>query len=957
MPDLTERILLQAEDIATAILKEFGGTLEGVGATLVEVSDIAEIADEYLASLGDTAFTTGVGFDGMLSPIELTADALDNLDATLAETAAAADATTASLEEVVASEGELAAASDVAATSVDTSGLSIDAFGAKTATTDKVLKGFVGTLGTIAAVTGVAVVAGSVLATKSAGDFESQITGLSTGAGELQSNLKMVGDGVLDVANKTGEGTKQLTDGLFLIDSSGQKGAQSLKTLQDAAEGAKVGQADLGVVANATTTIMTDYANENVTSTEAVNGLLMVVSSGKTHMQDLAGSMGSVLPLASSLGVSFPQVGGAIATMTNAGMDAQRASQDLANAMRALSAPNGAASKSMAAVGLTANQVSDSLSNKGLAATLQLVEDHVGNTFPAGSEQAKEALKSIMGGATGLNVALMLSGQNMKTFQGNISSVSNAMQNGGNSIQGWSQVQGDFNFKMDQAREGLETFGIKLGTQLIPLVSQLMANVGPAVAAFGNWVMQSGVLTTVFSVLITVISTLVTVISNVVHFFQQNHAALVVLQVVLIAVAGAIGGILVAAFVAWAIAAWNAAIATLAATWPILLIGAIIALVVAGIILAVMHWGEIVDWLKGVWGNVVGFFEMIWAGILVGLHAIGQFFVNVWNGIVAGLQAAWNAIVTIVRIGVIVLLVILFAPIIAIAALFIWLYQHNTYFKMMIDAIVNFVKTGIAWLQMAWQVTVAWIAGAWLWLVGAATATWAAITGAIQVAINFVVAVLLAMWTYASNWLSDQWNGLADMATTAWKAVSNVFSSIWDNYIHPPLQAAWNNLTSFLDEWGPKALDAGQNFINMLVSGIKAGAGAIWDAVTGIANNIWKALGFHSPAEAGPASDADEWMPNLIKMLSADLRAGAPQMEAAAVAVAQPLATNLGGGTTGIASQSGTGAAVGGIYITINVDGRSARTDQDLVNMLMDKLSRQLNRSGNLHPWIAGGKA
>jgi hypothetical protein len=124
---------------------------------------------------------------------------------------------------------------------------------------------------------------------------------------------------------------------------------------------------------------------------------------------------------------------------------------------------------------------------------------------------------------------------------------------------------------------------------------------------------------------------------------------------------------------------------------------------------------------------------------------------------------------------------------------------------------------------------------------------------------------------------------------------------------------------------------SGQNFINMLVSGIQSGAGAIWNAVVGIANTIWKALGFHSPAKEGPASDADRWMPNLVNMLSAGLMAGVPKMQSAALATAQPLRAFApsGAGTAAIvAASSGGGANGGGGYGTshtfiLEVDGRA----------------------------------
>lgn len=56
---------------------------------------------------------------------------------------------------------------------------------------------------------------------------------------------------------------------------------------------------------------------------------------------------------------------------------------------------------------------------------------------------------------------------------------------------------------------------------------------------------------------------------------------------------------LVVGFGAWAVSAGAAAVATIAATWPILAIGAAIALVVAGIVLAVQHWGDIMGWISG----------------------------------------------------------------------------------------------------------------------------------------------------------------------------------------------------------------------------------------------------------------------------------------------------------------------------------------------------------------------
>lgn len=123
------------------------------------------------------------------------------------------------------------------------------------------------------------------------------------------------------------------------------------------------------------------------------------------------------------------------------------------------------------------------------------------------------------------------------------------------------------------------------------------------------------------------------------EFFQKNQVAMDLLIGVLSAAAIIIGVALVAAFIGWAIAAGAAAIATLMATWPILLIGAIIALVVAGIILAIQHWGDIVNWLKGVWSGLSNFFGGIMNGIVGAFKTGINWLIDQINGFISGINS------------------------------------------------------------------------------------------------------------------------------------------------------------------------------------------------------------------------------------------------------------------------------------------------------------------------------
>src|SRR5690242_9228048 len=89
-----------------------------------------------------------------------------------------------------------------------------------------------------AVIAGAALVALGAKAVQMAGNFQAGMTSLVTGAGESQKNIKMVSDGILAMAIQTGTSTKQLTDGMYMIESAGFHGAAGLQILKAAAEGA-----------------------------------------------------------------------------------------------------------------------------------------------------------------------------------------------------------------------------------------------------------------------------------------------------------------------------------------------------------------------------------------------------------------------------------------------------------------------------------------------------------------------------------------------------------------------------------------------------------------------------------------------------------------------------------------------------------------------------------------------
>lgn len=452
---LVSEISLKGADVAEAGLASMGEATDVADAALEGLEVRTMSLSEYLDSLDVTTGTTSAAMDGLSISSDAASASLASTNATLAESSTAADASAASMSNLSASQDKAAASADG-------------------------LKGIGLGLGVVA----VAAAALGVVTVKMSGDVQSGMTALVTGAGEAQSNIQMLTAGVLKASIDTGTSTKSLEDGLYLIESAGQHGSQALDTLRMAAMGAKVGSASLADVANGVTTEMTDYASSGLTAAQATNTLIAAVSAGKTHMADLANAMSTVLPTAAAMKVSLTDVSGAMATMTGEGTDAASAATYLRQLLSALENPATKGAKALAEIGLSTQQVSDEM-KKSLPATLALITDHLKTKFPEGSAAYVKALADISGGSKQMQGMLELTGEHLQVFQGNVASITDAVNKGGNSITGWDLVQQDFNFQLDKAKQIVVGFADSIGTQLLPYATDALkffsdvAQIGP----------------------------------------------------------------------------------------------------------------------------------------------------------------------------------------------------------------------------------------------------------------------------------------------------------------------------------------------------------------------------------------------------------------------------------------------------------------------------------------------
>ncbi len=223
------------------------------------------------------------------------------------------------------------------------------------------------------------------VAVKMAADFEKATVLLVTAGGESKANLAQVRDGILAISASTGTSSEQLAEGMYVLEKAGYRGADGLNVLKAAAEGAKAENVDLSVMTQAVTDVMLDYGKKAGDAVSVTNQMVTASGLAKTDMTDFANSMAAVIPVGSALGLSFDQLGGAIATMTQHGESAQNASQNLANLIQNLAKPSNIASGAMNQMGIDVVDLTSHLGERGLSGTLQIVTDAITSHMgPAG---------------------------------------------------------------------------------------------------------------------------------------------------------------------------------------------------------------------------------------------------------------------------------------------------------------------------------------------------------------------------------------------------------------------------------------------------------------------------------------------------------------------------------------------------------------------------------------------
>jgi TP901 family phage tail tape measure protein len=202
-------------------------------------------------------------------------------------------------------------------------------------------------------------------------DFESEMSHITGLVGIAKTQVDAWGADILKLAPELGKAPKELAAGLYYVTSSGLSGAAAMDALTQSAKASAAGLGETQSIANLVTSAINAYGTANMDATKATDILVAAVREGKADAPEFAASLGQVLPIASTMGVKFAEVAGAVAVLTRNGLDAAESTTQIKGILSGLIKPAKGAEDALNDMGTSSAKLRKQIKEEGLLATLQ----------------------------------------------------------------------------------------------------------------------------------------------------------------------------------------------------------------------------------------------------------------------------------------------------------------------------------------------------------------------------------------------------------------------------------------------------------------------------------------------------------------------------------------------------------------------------------------------------------
>lgn len=338
------------------------------------------------------------------------------------------------------------------------------------------------------AANGMAIAGGAItgafgLAVNSSSNFEKSMSNVSTLVDTNSESMEQMSKDVLKLSKTLPVPIEELTSSLYDIRSAGISSSDAMATLETSAKLAKAGLSTTGEATNILTSAMNAFASEGMSSDQIANLLFKTVKAGKTNMAELSQAFGANAGTIQSAGVSLADFQAATAALTTTGTPAAQVQNQLRAAIVKLKKPTSEMTKIFKGLGVSTDK--DLIKKYGT----------LGNAFQAIQSEADKtgiSMAKALGSSEALAATTALLGAQNDAYTSTLKD----MQSGTDELTGAFSKQLDTtSSKLQIAKNNMERLSITVGTQVAPILSDLVDTIIPVVSRFTQWISANPKLT------------------------------------------------------------------------------------------------------------------------------------------------------------------------------------------------------------------------------------------------------------------------------------------------------------------------------------------------------------------------------------------------------------------------------------------------------------------------------